>query len=117
MLAAIGAVGCLLLLVDVKGRERLGDVIASELEKRMAVLARDEDNGLYTCTRWRRPLRSVGSSGAVIAMARTRRAKRNAVLVRIVAKHKGLAQESLSTAYLVTAQGGLAGLRYQSMIT
>jgi hypothetical protein len=92
MLAAIGAVGCLLLLVDVKGREGLvDDVIASELEKGMAVLARDEDNGLYTCTRWRRPLRSVGSSGAVIAMARTRRARRNAVLVRIIAKHKGLA--------------------------
>jgi hypothetical protein len=106
MLAAIGAVGCLLLLVDVKGREGLvDDVIASELEKGMAVLARDEDNGLYTCTRWHRPLRSVGSSGAVIAMARTRRARRNAVLVRIIAKHKGLTQESLSRAYLVTAQG------------
>lgn len=97
MLAAIGAVGWgleleLAVLVDVKGWEGVVvDVIACELEKGMAVLARDEDNGLYTCTRWRRPLRSVGSSGAVIAMARTRRAKRNAVLVRIIAKHVVLA--------------------------
>ena len=46
------------------------------------VLAREAINGL--CTRRRRPLSKVGRSGAVIAMARTRRARRSAAPVRIV---------------------------------
>jgi hypothetical protein len=73
MLEAIVVVG--LLLVEVKDRK---GVFARELENGMAALARETLNGLYT------PLRRVGSSGAVIAMARTRRARRNAVLVRII---------------------------------
>jgi hypothetical protein len=69
------------LLVDVKGRD--GEVVAvttGEFEKGMAVLAGETVNG----TRRRRPLSKVGSSGAVIAMARTRRARRSALLVRII---------------------------------
>jgi hypothetical protein len=73
MLEAIVVV-CLL-LVEVKDRK---GVFASELEKGMAALARETLNGLYT------PRSRVGSSGAVIAMARTRRARRNAVFVRII---------------------------------
>jgi hypothetical protein len=81
MLEAIAALLLLLLLVDVKGWKEAVDVIVGELKKGTAVLAR----GLYVFTRKRRPLSSAGSSGAVIAIARTRRARRNiAVFVRII---------------------------------
>jgi hypothetical protein len=77
------------MLVDEKGRERVVEVIASEFDERIAVLAREGVNELL-CSRRRRPLSSVGSSGAAIAIARTRRARRNAVFLCIrlfVAKH------------------------------
>jgi hypothetical protein len=93
-LEAMVAVGCLELwleALDVKVRKEVNDVIASEFEEGMAVLAREEAlSGIYG----RRPLRRVGSSsGAVIAMARTRRARRNAVLERIILlpKHNRMA--------------------------
>jgi len=81
MLEAI--VGCLLLLLvvlpeDVKVRRGVVDVIVKEIDEGMTVLvAREALSGLYA----RRPL---SSSGAVIAMARTRRARRTAVFVRII---------------------------------
>lgn len=87
-----------LLVVDVKGREGVfgGVIVSSEFEGWLAVLAREAVNGLMLYARRRRPLRSAGSSsGAVIAMARTRIARRNAVFVRItflsVAKHNRMA--------------------------
>ena len=79
------------MLEDVKGRNELVDVIASEFEKGLRVLVREEAlGGIYG----RRPLRRVGSSsGAVIAITRTRTARRNAVLERIILlpKHNRMA--------------------------
>ena len=74
-----------LLLVDVKGRDGVVvGVTTGEVENGMAaVLAREAVNGLLY-TRRRRPLSKVGSSGADIAMARTRRAGRSVVLARII---------------------------------
>jgi len=75
----------LLMLLDVKGREGVFDVaVSDELDNGMAVLAREAVNPVL-CSRRRRPLSSVGSSGAVIAMARTRSARRSSAgLVRII---------------------------------
>ena len=74
-----------LLLVDVKCRYGVViGVTTGEVDNGMAVvLAREAVNGLLY-TRRRRPLSKVGSSGADIAMARTRRAMRSAVLARII---------------------------------
>lgn len=91
MVVAVGWLLELAVLVDVKRWKELVDVMVSEFEKGTAVLAREEAlSGIYG----RRPLRRVGSSsGAVIAMARTRRARRNAVLERIILlpKHNRMA--------------------------
>jgi surfactin synthase thioesterase subunit len=64
-------------LEDVKVRKGVGVIVSEGVTD----LAREALSGIYA----RRPLARVGSSsGAVMAMARTRRARRNAVFVRII---------------------------------
>jgi hypothetical protein len=65
------------MLEDVLVRKGVGVIVSEGTTD----LAREALSGIYA----RRRLVRVGSSsGAVMAMARTRRARRNAVLVRIV---------------------------------